>query len=261
MRTHNVSGATKVATLSLFAAGGLTAALLATGCSGRDGAGATHRTMSAQVAGGGATIQKANVLAADAGAGWNGPIGVVGFDLKPNPKFIPCLAQYPDDPTRPPTVHVEIVRGSLNDTLTLRGNYIKPDLAFDLFTVERSSLGADGAPVPAFTNFGLAWYQSDLEASDDGSMRASIRTILLDQIFGFDPAAGLPPTGTFEMGFWFNNPSDAVACGFDATKPTPFNGEHQAGPLAMISVPDANTGLGPLCTKPDTSVSPARCSP
>jgi len=52
-----------------------------------------------------------------------------------------------------------------------------------------------------------------------------------------------------------------VACGFDPTKPTPFNGEHQAGPLAMITVPDATTGLGPLCTKPDTSVSPARCDP
>jgi len=29
----------------------------------------------------------------------------------------------------------------------------------------------------------------------------------------------------------------------------------------MITLPDANTGLGPLCTKPDTSVSPARCDP
>jgi len=54
---------------------------------------------------------------------------------------------------------------------------------------------------------------------------------------------------------------DAAACGFDVTKPTPFNGEHKAGPLAMISLPDAETGLGPLCTKPDTSVSPARCDP
>ena len=68
-------------------------------------------------------------------------------------------------------------------------------------------------------------------------------------------------TGTFEVGFWFNDPQAAVSCGFDPTKPTPFNGEHQAGPLAMISLPNAQTGLGPLCTKPDTSVSPARCDP
>jgi hypothetical protein len=33
---------------------------------------------------------------------------------------------------------------------------------------------------------------------------------------------------TFHMGFWFNDPNDAAPCGFDVTKPTPFNGEHRA---------------------------------
>ena len=42
---------------------------------------------------------------------------------------------------------------------------------------------------------------------------------------------------TFHVGFWFNDPADAAACNFDVTKPTPFNGEHRAGPLAMISRP------------------------
>jgi hypothetical protein len=186
---------------------------------------------------------------------------VVHFHLVPNPKFAKCLAQYPDDPKRAPSADVTVVRGDLNDSLRLRAKYIKPGLKFDLFTVEHSSLKADGTPDPSFVNFGLAWYQSDVDAHDDGQAQATIRTILLDQIFGFDPAASLPPTGTFNVGFWFNNPQDAVACGFNAAAPTPFNGEHDAGPLAMISVPDATTGLGPLCTKPDTSVSPARCSP
>jgi hypothetical protein len=143
----------------------------------------------------------------------------------------------------------------------IRGSYIKPGLAFDLFSVERSSLLSDGTPDPSFSSFGLAWYQSDLEANEKGKMSATIRTILLDQIFGFDPNVGLAPTNTFQVGFWFNQPEDAAACGFDVTKPTPFNGEHKAGPNAMITVPDENTGLGPLCTKPDTSVSPARCDP
>jgi hypothetical protein len=189
------------------------------------------------------------------------PQDVVTFKFAPNPKFLPCLAQYPDDPTRAPSVQATVVRGKLNDGLFLRGSYIKPKLAFDMFTVQQSALRADGTPDPAFANFGLAWYQSDLEANDRGVMKAEIRTILLDQIFGFDPAVTLPPTGTFNVGFWFNDPQAAVACGFDATKPTPFNGEHQAGPLAMITLPDATTNLGPLCTKPDTSVTPARCSP
>jgi hypothetical protein len=202
-------------------------------------------------------------LSGNVAAGVNppSPDEMVTFDFAPNPKFVGCLAQYPDDSKRPPSVHAVVVRGDQNDGLFLFGSYVKPGLQFDMFTVENSSLDADGAPIQNFSNFGLAWYQSDLEADKHGNMRVAIRTILLDQIFGFDPGVTLPPTGTFEVGFWFNDPEDAVACGFDASKPTPFNGEHQAGPLAMITLPDADTGLGPLCTHPDTSVSPARCDP
>jgi len=202
-------------------------------------------------------------LSSNVAAGVNPPSqdDMVTFDFAPNPKFVGCVAQYPDDTDRPPTVHAVVVRGDQNDGLFLFGNYVKPGLQFDMFTVENSSLDANGTPIPNFSNFGLAWYQSDLEADKHGNMRVAIRTILLDQIFGFDPGVTLPPTGTFNVGFWFNDPQAAVGCGFDPTKPTPFNGEHQAGPLAMITLPDADTGLGPLCTKPDTSVSPARCDP
>lgn len=186
---------------------------------------------------------------------------LVKFELKPNPKFVGCLAQYPDDASQPPQVGVVVVRGKLNDGLFLIGQNIKPGLAFDMFTVEQSTLDANGKVDPNVKDFGLAWYQSDLEANDGGKMFASIRTILLDQIFGFDPRVNLPPTQTFQLGFWFNNPADAAACGFDVNKPTPFNGEHKAGPLAMISLPNAETGLGPLCTKPNTSTTPAHCDP
>ena len=183
----------------------------------------------------------------------------VSFKLTPNPKFVECLRR---SPWEEPTARATVIRGKLNDTLILDLDGIKPGLAFDLFTVERSQLLAGGDPDPEFKNFGLAWYQSDIEigkGTDDGRVR--IKTILLDQIFGFDPDVALKPTNTFHVGFWFNNPEDAAACGFDASKPTPFNGEHKAGPMAMISVPDATTGLGPLCTDPDLSTSPASCHP
>lgn len=197
------------------------------------------------------------------GAGVNPPYDadIVHVTLYPDPNILRCLAQYPDDPNQQPSVEADIVRGDLNDGLFLHGKNIKPGLAFDMFTVERSLLGADAKRDPNFHGFGFAWYQSDLEANEHGNMRAAIRTILLDQIFGFDPDVKLAPTNTFQLGFWFNDPNDAQACGFDVTKPTPFNGDHKAGPVAMITLPDADTGLGPLCTNPDTSVSPARCDP
>ena len=183
----------------------------------------------------------------------------ITFSLTANPKFLNCLARYPDDPKRPPQATVTVTRGNLNDTLQLKLKNIIPNLSFDLFTVQRSSLLANGTADPNFKNFGLAWYQSDVQVTSGGTATVKIQTILLDQIFGFDPDTSLTPTNTFHVGFWFNDPTDAAACGF--TGSTPFNGEHNAGPLAMISLPDPVTNLGPLCTNPNTSTNPPSCNP
>jgi len=182
----------------------------------------------------------------------------VSFDLVPNPATLRCLRA---NESETPRAHATVIRGKLNDTLILDLDGIRPGLGFDLFTVQRSPFLFDGSRDPNFTgSFGLAWYQSDVQIgkrSDDGHVR--IKTILLDQIFGFDPEFGLPPTNTFHLGFWFNNPQDIAGCG-DPTKTTPFNGEHKAGPFAMISLP-AQNGLGPLCTDPNDDTKPATCSP
>ena len=175
------------------------------------------------------------------------------FTLTANPAFVDCLARFPGDPARRPVATVTVTRGNLNDTLVLKLKNIKPKLAFDLFTVQNSNLDANGTVNLAFVNFGLAWYQSDIEVTSGGTAKVKIQTILLDQIFGFDPASGLAPTNTFHVGFWFNDPKDAAGCGFVGT--TPFNGTHDAGPLAMISLPDPVTNLGPLCT-PGASCNP-----
>jgi hypothetical protein len=182
---------------------------------------------------------------------------VVSFELHPNPKFIDCIR----DPynSAVPRAKVTVLRGELNDFLQLSLENFKPGLAFDLFTVQRSLLLNDGAVDPKFTNFGFAWYQSDVEVDSKGKGEVQIKTILLDDIFGFDPDASVPPINTFHVGFWFDNPHDAAACGFDPTKPTPFNGQHKAGPLAMISVPDPHIGVGPLCTDPKISGTSLTC--
>jgi hypothetical protein len=184
----------------------------------------------------------------------------VSFDLVPNPQTLECLrANYNEEPRARATV----VRGKLNDTLILDLDGIKPDLAFDLFTVQHSPFLADGSKDPAFTgSFGLAWYQSDIRIgkhADNGHVRIS--TILLDEIFGFDPDVALKPTNTFHLGFWFDNPEDAAQCRFDITKPTPFNGEHKAGPFAMITLPESTTRLGPLCTAASLPTRPGSCNP
>ncbi len=184
----------------------------------------------------------------------------ISFDLVPNPQTLECLrANYNEEPRARATV----VRGKLNDTLILDLDGIKPDLGFDLFTVQHSPFLADGSRDPAFTgSFGLAWYQSDIHISkhaDNGHVRIS--TILLDQIFGFDPDVALKPTNAFHLGFWFDNPEDAAPCRFDIAKPTPFNGEHKAGPFAMISLPELTTRLGPLCTATSASTTAGSCNP
>jgi hypothetical protein len=171
----------------------------------------------------------------------------IKFKLYPNTAFLDC-AQASGQKAK---VTAKVTRGKLNDTLTLDLSGFKKGLDFDLFTVQNSNQLADGSPDPGFTNFGLAWYQSDVHVGSDGTGEVTITTILLDQIFGFDPAVGLAPTNTFHVGFWFNDPADAAACGFTGT--TPFNGEHTAGPLAFITRPSADFDLGPLCTDPESA--------
>jgi hypothetical protein len=167
------------------------------------------------------------------------------FHLVPQPKFVSCLGE-PYGPE--PTADVIVQRGELNDVLILRAHHLRPNLGFDLFTIQNTNLLANEQVDPNFKNFGLAWYQTDIQADSHGEAEVAIKTILLDQIFGFDPASSLNPTHAFHVGFWFDKPEDAAACGFDPTKPTPFNGEQKAGPNAMISLPNPATNLGPLCT-------------
>ncbi len=168
----------------------------------------------------------------------------VQFEMYPVPQFAACLAK----PGLQPKVRVTVVRGNLNDHLNIQLEGFREGVKFDLFSIENSPQLPNGAPDPNFQKkFGLAWYQSDLEAG-----ATSLKTIFLDQIFGLDDAIGLRPVNTFHLGFWFNDPKDAAPCGFDITKPTPFNGEHKAGPLAFVTrqIPGRPAKLGPLCTKP-----------
>jgi hypothetical protein len=172
------------------------------------------------------------------------------FSMSPIGSLVPCMSA---DGKTAPTIDVRVHRGDENDRLDIRGRGFKPGIQFDLFTIQNSRLNSAGVPDPNFGGFGMSWYQTDLHADSYGRIDTRIRTILLDQVFGLidkgpTPA---PPINTFNVGFWFNDPADAAACGFTGT--TPFNGEHAAGPLAFVTLPDATTALGPLCVSPTTS--------
>jgi len=206
------------------------------------------------------TVLSAIAAASASAAVATGKQDEIKFDLIPNAAFVDCIRA---DYAHQPKAHVTVTRGKLNDTLTLDLEWFKPGLQFDLFTIEHSPFFEDGTKDGSFkaNKFGMAWYQSDVEVNKGRGGRTQIKTILLDQIFGFDSDVNLAPVNTFHVGFWFNNPADAQPCSKDPIKPTPFNGEHKAGPFAMISVPGARSNLGPLCTDIDWSVSPARCNP
>ena len=87
------------------------------------------------------------------------------FSLKPNPATLNCLRS---GSTVTPSATVIVGQGALADDLTITGSGIKLGLAFDLFTVQNSPFLANGTPDPHFMNFGLAWYQTDLEANSSG---------------------------------------------------------------------------------------------
>jgi hypothetical protein len=200
-------------------------------------------------------IGRTRVLAGVAVAVMAGSVGISAaasskpdtttFQMFPQSAQLNCLKPKPSSPA--PRVTVTVRRGALNDRADIQLKGFKPNLAFDLFTIQHSPQTATGAP-DANSSVGLAWYQSDLQVGEHGAGHAQVRTVLLDQIFGVDKDVALAPTNTFHFGFWFNNPADAAACGF--TGSTPFNGEHNAGPLAFVTRPNATTNLGPLCTDP-----------
>ena len=124
------------------------------------------------------------------------------------------------------TAKATVTRGAVNDTLKLTLSGFKPNLGFDLFTVQLN------APP-----FGLAWYQSDIETNSSGAATVTIHTIFWTRSSASAVAGRLAfaPINTFHVGFWFDSPQEAQPCLSTPAPTTPFNGEHTAGPLAFIT--------------------------
>jgi hypothetical protein len=116
--------------------------------------------------------------------------------------------------------------GQQNDTMHVRVSGLPPNTGFDVFLVENAA-----------SPFGFGWYQSDLQSDAHGKASVLVRGIFDKETFIENPANPFVPIHTYNVGFWFNSPTqEQQVCGNSATPPTtPFNGEQNAGLLAMIT--------------------------
>jgi hypothetical protein len=119
-----------------------------------------------------------------------------------------------------------------NDTLRLHASGLPPNTGFDVFLVEHSPLDTG-----VFSDFGVGWYQSDMESNAAGVAEIRVVGIFDKETFVLERANPLSLVHTYNVGFWFNSPSEEQqVCGNTSTPAqTPFNGEQNAGLLAMIS--------------------------
>ena len=72
------------------------------------------------------------------------------FFLTPAKGTLNCLRR---NLTNTPNATVIVGQGALTDDLTIIGSGIKPGLAFDLFTVQKSPLLSNGPPDPKLQEF------------------------------------------------------------------------------------------------------------
>jgi hypothetical protein len=131
------------------------------------------------------------------------------------------------------SIHItnRFVTGAQNDKMILTARGLPPNTGFDMFLVQNSPLDAG-----TFAGFGFGWYQSDLQSDSHGHAEVKVQGIFDKETFIENPADPFNPIHTFNVGFWFNSPDEeARVCPSATPAKTPFNGEQNAGLLAMIT--------------------------
>ena len=136
--------------------------------------------------------------------------------------------------------HVTITPGKLNDTMKVSLHGMPPNTGFDLFVIQQPT-----AP------FGVSWYQSDIQANDNGFGSATVRGIFDAETFSVSPGGTttFAPTHQYHLGVWFNDPNVPfnLGCEPGATQAivTPFNGEQHAG-IQVVNTAQFPVDAGPL---------------
>jgi hypothetical protein len=130
------------------------------------------------------------------------------------------------------TITNRFVTGAQNDIMNLTASGLPKNTGFDMFLVQNSPLDKG-----TFNGFGFGWYQSDVQSDSKGDAEVRVQGIFDEETFIENPANPFVPIHTFNVGFWFNSPTQEqhVCQNQTAPAPTPFNGEQHAGLLAMIT--------------------------
>jgi hypothetical protein len=177
-------------------------------------------------------------LTASAGAATQAPArsaaaSSFSFALKPSSAAISACLPHAGG-------HVTITPGALNDTMTVSLHGMPANAGFDLFVIQQPT-----AP------FGIAWYQSDIQANSNGAGSATVKGIFDAETFSVSlgGTTTFSPTHQYHLGVWFNDPSVPFnrGCEPGATSPivTPFNGEQNAG-IQVVNTAQFPVNAGPL---------------
>lgn len=158
------------------------------------------------------------------------------FNLVASPGITACLPHARGEAT--------IVRGELNDELTVSVSGLAPSTGYDLFVIQLPN-----------KPFGVAWYQSDLETDGSGNGSATVRGIFNVETFSISTGGTttFPATHQYHLGLWFNDPEVPfhLGCEPGKTSPvvTPFNGEQHAG-IQVLNTSNFPDNAGPLSHVP-----------
>jgi hypothetical protein len=136
--------------------------------------------------------------------------------------------------------HVTITPNKLNDIMKVSVSGMPPNAGFDLFVIQQPT-----AP------FGVAWYQTDVQANAYGDGSATVQGVFDVETFSVSlgGTTTFSPTHQYHLGLWFNNPETPFKLGCEpgATTPTvtPFNGEQHAG-IQVLNTAEFPVNAGPL---------------
>lgn len=154
------------------------------------------------------------------------------FRLVPSPGVHACLPHAGGN--------VTITHTGINDTMRVSVHGMPPNEGFDLFVIQQP-----------LKPFGVAWYQTDLQAGSSGTGSATVRGVFSHETFSVSlgGTTTFAPTHQFHLGLWWANPATPfnIGCEPGATAPivTPFNGEQHAG-IQALNTSQFPVNKGPL---------------